>query len=192
MNDTEYTCPDQTKGHFYTAPTRVSLVDTQSEHVLNTVPVRLGSADQYDIPFWIRSGFPYEVRSPLKRDSGKPHILALRDFNGDGKALEFAFYVMESCNGPLTMVWGYSQRQDRVIVYEFLIHSNLPGEQDAPRTWMYRFASRKPTGTLHWHYDDWYNSGLHLEYDFRYLPERENFEGTVRTTGGNTNVREKK
>ena len=177
-----YTCPEQTLGHYYRAPTRVSLADTQSRRVLNTVRVTLGNGeDEYDTLFRIRPGHFYEVRGPLIRGAGKPHILALRDFNGDGKALEFAFYVKESCNEPLTMVLGYSQRQDRVIVYEFLIHSNLPGEADS-QVWMYGFTSRKPVAQLHWRYEDWYNSGRHLEYDFRYVPERECFEGTVLIT----------
>jgi len=62
--------------------------------------------DECDIPFRIRSGYFYEVRGPLKHGAGKPHILALKDFNRDRKALEFALYVMESCNGPMTMVLG--------------------------------------------------------------------------------------
>jgi hypothetical protein len=95
--DYEYTCPEQTTGHFYRAPTRVSLIDTQTKRAVNALSVKLGDdADEYDIPFRIRRGYFYEVSSPLTQGAGKPHILALRDFNGDGKALEFAFYVMGS------------------------------------------------------------------------------------------------
>lgn len=180
-DDDPYTCPEQTLGHYYHAPTRVSLLDTQSRRILNTVPLNYAGVDEYDIPFRIRPGYLYEVRGPLTRGAGKPHILALRDFNGDGKALEFAFYVKENCNAPLTMVLGYSQRQDRVIIYEFMIHSNLPDESDR-QMWMYGFASRKPVESLHWRYEDLYNSGRRLKYDFRYVPERERFEGTVLVT----------
>jgi hypothetical protein len=86
------------------------------------------------------------------------------------------------------MVLGYSQRRDRVIVYEFPIHSNLPGQEDGSQMWMYRFTFRKPIAPLHWRYEDLYNSGRRLEYDFRYVPERERFEGTVLITGGDTKV----
>ena len=180
--DAAYTCPEQTLGHYYHAPTRFSsLVDTQSKQVLNSVPVVCCNADEYDIPFRIRPGYLYEVRGLLTHGAGKPHILGLRDFNGDGKVLEFAFYVKESCNEPLTMVLGYSQRQDRVITYEFLIHSNVPGESDS-QLWMYGFTSRKPIEPLHWRYEDLLNSGRRLKYDFRYFPECERFEGTVLIT----------
>ena len=187
--DYDYTCPEQTTGHFYRAPTHVSLVDTQSRRVLNTVPVKLTGADTYDVPFRIRPGYFYHVRGPLTRGAGKPHILALRDFNGDGNALEFAFHVMESCSGPLTMVLGYSVSQDRVIVYEFLLQGAKP---DGPQSWMYRFTFRKPIAPMHWRYDDWYNSGRHIEYDFRYLAERERFEGTARIRDIDLNQLKKK
>ena len=173
-----YTCPEQTLGHFYRAPTRVSLVDTNARRVVNTVPVRLTEDDQYDIPFRIRPGYFYEVPGARKGHAGKPHILSLKDFNGDGKALEFAFYVMESCSGPLTMVMGYSQRQDRVIVYEFLLTHPEPERSGEAQSWMYRFTFDRPVAPMHWKYTDWYNSGTSVDCDFRYFPERERFEGT--------------
>jgi hypothetical protein len=188
-DEIEYTCPDQTRGHFYTAPARVSLVNTESRQVLNTVPVMLAVTDQYDIPFWIKSGFAYEVSGPLKQGSGKPHILALKDFNGDGKALEFAFYVMESCSGPLTMVMGYSERQDRVIVYEFLLKDKSWDKPTEPQSWIYRFSFHKPIAPMHWRYDEWYNSGEREEWDFRYVPDRERFEGTTTVTDSRTNLK---
>jgi hypothetical protein len=185
-----YTCPDQAKGHshFYNTRTRVSLVDTQSRHVVNTVPVDLG-ADEFEIPFLIRRGYYYKVPGPLQQGAGKPHILALRDFNGDGKTLEFAFYWMESCTGPQTMLLGYSQRQDRVIVYDFLLLDQSSGQQDA-EVWMLRFTFQKPVSPLHWRYDDRYNSGDDTKYDFRYIPERERFEGTKLDTDAATNLRQ--
>ena len=33
--DYDYTCPEQTTGHFYRSPTRVSLVDTKAQTVLS-------------------------------------------------------------------------------------------------------------------------------------------------------------
>jgi len=187
--DYDYTCPEQTTGHFYRAPARVSLVDTAGKRVLNTVRVQLSARDEYDVPFRIRPGYPYAVSGPLVKGAGKPHILSLKDFNGDGKALEFAFYVMESCNGPLTMVMGYSERRDQVMIYEFLLQDKAAERQATPQTWMYRFTAHKPIGTMHWQYDEWYNSGAHEEWDFRYIPERETFVGSTVITSGSTNLR---
>ena len=182
--DLEYTCPDQTSGHARLLPARVSLVDTSARKIVNTIPVKNSARDEYYVPLRIRRGYYYEVRRPLKRGEGEPHILALHDFNGDGKALEFAFYVMESCNGPLTMLMGYSQRQDRVIAYEFSFKPAATWEPPGPREWMYRFTFRKPIEKMHWHYIDEYNSGVRVEYDFRYQPDRERFEGGERQISG--------
>jgi hypothetical protein len=163
-------------------------VDTQSGRVLNTVPVKLGGIDELDIPFLIRSGYYYDVPGPLQGGVGKPHLLALRDFNGDGNALEFVFYFMESCAGPQTMVLGYSQRQDRVILYKFLLRDQSSGKEEA-EVWMLRFTFQKPVSPMHWHYEDSYNSGRSIKYDFRYVPARERFEGTKLDTDAATNLR---
>jgi hypothetical protein len=185
-----YTCQEEATGrsHFYRTRTRVSLVDTQSRRVLNTLPVRLGGTDEFDLPYLIRPGFYYEVPSSPGQPAGRPHILALKDLNGDGKALEFAFYWMESCSGPRTMVFGYSRRQDRVILYEFLLRDQATGKQDV-ETWMLRFTFQKPISPMHWIYDDWYNSGDDIKYDFRFVPARERFEGTKLLTDAATHLR---
>jgi len=184
--DLEYTCPVETSGHSRLLPARVSLADTRARKIMNTVPVKLTPRDEYAVPLRIRPGYYYEVRGPLQGGEGAPHILALHDLNGDGKALEFAFYVMESCNGPLTMLMGYSQRLDRVIVYDFLFDPAAPWEPSGPRQWMYRITFRQPIETMHWRYVDEYNSGVHVDYDFRYLPDLERFEGEERQVAGPT------
>jgi hypothetical protein len=185
-----YTCPEQATGHshFYRTRTRISLVDTRSRQVLNTLPVQLDGIDEFDVPFLIRPGYFYEVLGPPLKGAAKPHTLLLRDLNGDGKALEFAFYWMESCTGPRTMVFGYSQRQDRVILYQFLLRDQPSGKQDT-EVWMLRFTFQKPASPMHWRYDDWSNSGGDTKYDFRYVQELERFEGTKLYTDPDTNLR---
>lgn len=180
----EYTCPVEASGHSRLLPARVSLADTRARRIVNTIPVKITAQDEYDVPLRIRPGYFYEVPGPLEGGEGKPHILALHDFNDDGKALEFAFYYMESCNGPLTMLMGYSERQDRVITYEFLLKPGSPWERPGPREWMYRVTFRKPIEKMHWRYIDEYNSGARIEYDFRYQPDRERFQGEERQVGG--------
>jgi hypothetical protein len=184
VGDLEYTCPVQTSGHARLLPARVSLVDTRARKIVNTIPVKISARDEYDVPLRIRPGYYYEVRRPLKRGEGKPHIFSLHDFNDDGRALEFAFYYMESCNGPLTMLMGYSEQQDRVTTYEFSFNPAAPWGPPGPREWMYRVTFRKPTEKMHWHYIDEYNSGVRVEYDFRYQPDRERFDGGERQISG--------
>jgi hypothetical protein len=164
------------------------LVDTQARLVLNTLPITDDPSGLYNIPFRIRPGYFYQVLGPLRNGEGKPRILVLRDLNGDGKALEFCLYVMDSCTGPRTMVIGYSQRQDRVISYAFHLRGDLWSVKDPVATWMDRFAFQKPLSPMHWRYDFWYNSGTHIAFDFRYVPEHECFEGTVRTSDSWTDL----
>src|SRR6266849_7706903 len=38
--DEPYTCPEETRGSYYTGRTRVSLVDTKSRRIINTVMIR--------------------------------------------------------------------------------------------------------------------------------------------------------
>jgi len=49
---------------------------------------------------------------------------------------------------------------------------------------MYRATFRKPIEKMHWHYIDEYNSGVRVEYDFRYQPGRERFQGEERQISG--------
>jgi hypothetical protein len=82
------------------------------------------------------------------------------------------------------MVMGYSEPQDRVILYQFYFRDPVTKAQVPPKAWLLRFAFRKPIESMHWRYEDWYNSGTHDELDFRYIPARERFEGTERYTLG--------
>jgi hypothetical protein len=87
------------------------------------------------------------------------------------------------------MVMGYSERQDRVIVYEFLLHEKSSANRAVPQIWMYRLAAHKPVAPMHWQYDEWYNSGVHETWGFQYVPARERFEGTTIITDSATDLR---
>ncbi|SRR5712691_5006913 len=98
--DEPYTCPEETRGSYYTGRTRVSLVDTQSRRIINTVRVRqeyITGADTFDIPYQIHSGSYYHVGGVPEGQEGKPTIMQLKDYNGDGKALEFALFDALFC-----------------------------------------------------------------------------------------------
>src|SRR5450631_3267568 len=64
-----YTCPEQTRGSYYSGPTRISLVDVQTHKVINTVkisPEPGEGADEFDIPYSIRPEFYYHVEGAAK------------------------------------------------------------------------------------------------------------------------------
>src|SRR3984893_7641912 len=94
-----YTCPEYTRGGYYSGPTRVSLVDTQTHRVINTVKILTGESegeDEFDLPYNIRSDFYYHVEGVPKESEGKPTIMWLKDYNGDGRAVEFALFIVGS------------------------------------------------------------------------------------------------
>src|SRR5262245_36405465 len=111
-----YTCPDETRGSCYSGPTRVSLINTTTRTVINTIEIKdwhfvegveglENKADSFDIPYAIRKGYYYHVEDAGDAPAGdapagdapegvemKARVMWLKDYNGDGKALEFALF----------------------------------------------------------------------------------------------------
>jgi hypothetical protein len=113
-----YTCPEQTRGSYYSGELNVTLVNSLTDDVINTLKVKGNEdSDEIDIPYLIRSGYYYSVSYGSPLVEGKPTIMTLKDYNGDGKAQEFALFDAEACMGLGTSLIGYSQKQDRVIQY---------------------------------------------------------------------------
>lgn len=188
-DDEIYTCPDETRGSFYRGPTRVSLVDTAARRVLNTVRVTEeyeGGADEFDLPYSIRRGsLYYHVEGVPVGKAGKPEIMYLRDFNGDGEALEFTLYDAQACMGLATSLFGYSLKQDRVIQYPVRVEEVSGAAKSVHvRHWMdYLFAKESVTPGR-WQYEiDYRGRGGTLDkHEFRYNPKLERFEGSVRSS----------
>ena len=116
--DEIYTCPEYTRGHYFTGQTRISLVDLKTNKIINTIKIKGegGEADSFDVPYKIARGYYYQIVKSNAKEA-KPIILALKDFNGDGKAHEFVLYDAVACMGLQTALIGYSERQDNVIQY---------------------------------------------------------------------------
>lgn len=178
----EYTCPDETRGSYYSGPTRVSLVDTQAGRVINTIRIKEeADEDSFDIPYKIRATY-YEVGGVARGREGKPTILALQDFNGDGRPLEFALFDAVACMGLETALLGYSVRQDRVIQYPISLSANREGiRTQEVSTWIDYLFSKKPTTPRHWKYEIDYRgrNGTLDKYEIRYNAQVEKFAGTL-------------
>ena len=120
----EYTCPDATRGNYFEGPTRVSLLDTATGKIINTIKIAPDAeADTFDIPYRIRDGY-YSVPNLMPNKEGRPHIMLLKDYNGDGRKLEFAFFNAEACMGLGTTLIGYSTVRDRVWQYPIVLVEN--------------------------------------------------------------------
>lgn len=188
LPDEPYTCPEETRGSYYNGATRVSLVDTRTRRIINTIRIRQDyyeGADEFDIPYLIRSGSYYYVAGVPEGREGKPTIMRLRDYNGDGKALEFALFDAQACMGLQTTLIGYSERQDKVIQYPILVVVEEKGKRSVEiRRWTDYLFSKQPKSAGYWKYEIDYRGrgGLLDKYEIRYNRRAERFEGKVVST----------
>lgn len=180
-----YTCPEETRGSHYSGATRISLVDIQTRRIINTLRITQEyneEADEFDVPYRIHSGSYYRVKDvPVGRE-GKPTLMWLRDFNGDGRALEFALFDALACMGLQTTLIGYSARQDKVIQYPTrLVVEEKAKRSVSVRRWVDYLFSGKSKGAGYWKYEVDYRGrgGLLAKYEIRYNRRAERFEGKV-------------
>jgi hypothetical protein len=185
----EYTCPDETRGSYYDRPTRVSLFDTEARKLINTIVVRdehITEKDFLHLPYRIRAGGYYHVAGVAAGQEGKPTLIWLRDYNGDGRALEFALFDALACMGLETTLIGYSRAQDKVIQYPIrLTVTDVAGERSTRQSlWADYLFSKTPETPGHWKYEiDYRGRGGTLDqYEIRYNPQAERFEGTLLST----------
>jgi len=112
----------------------------------------------------------------------------LRDYNGDGKAWEFALFDAEACMGLATTLIGYSEHQDKVIQYEtHLIVKTSKGKRSATtETWTDYLFSKTPNSPGFWKYEvDYRGRGGSLnKYEVHYDTRNERFWGKRSETGG--------
>jgi hypothetical protein len=179
-----YTCPEETRGYYLSGPLRVSLLDTRTRRVINTLKVTQEYAegvDTFDIPYKIHEGY-YRVPGVRVRREGKPVIMWLRDYNGDGRAQEFALFDALACMGLPTTLIGYSESKDRVIQYPVNLSVMEEGKRSQKTTyWPDYLFSRQPNRPGYWKYEiDYTGRGGSLDrWEIRYDMRRESFEGTL-------------
>jgi hypothetical protein len=184
-SDEIYTCPEETRGSFYRGPARVSLVDGKAGRIINTLKVIQEDSDgqaEFDLPYRIHAGY-YHVPGVAKGREGKPTILHLRDFNGDGKAHEFALFDALACMGLETALFGYSEKQDRVIQYPVRLETEYAGEKTTETlNWVDYLFTKLPTpdGFRRYEVDYRGRNGTLDSYVVRYNASAERFEGTVK------------
>lgn len=174
-----YTCPEYTRGHFYSGQTRVSLVDLKSGKAINTIAIKSEDQDSFDIPYKI-APYYYQVANKKIKES-RPLILALKDFNGDGKAHEFVLYKTEGCMVLMTALIGYSETQDQVIQYRTVLKTVGGQSKSETVDWVDHLFNKQPITRGVWKYSiDYRGRGGTLDqYEIRYNPKLERFEGTL-------------
>ncbi len=180
--DEPYPCPDQSRGSFYSGPTRVSLVNSATNSIINTVIVK-EDEDSFDVPYAIRKGYYYRVGALTRNGvEAKPTIMWLKDYNGDGNALEFALFDAPACMGLDTTLIGYSEKQDRVIQYPVSLEV-IEGSKHSNRVtmWADYLFNTKPRRPGYWKYEIDYRgrAGSLDKWEVRYNAAKERFEGKL-------------
>lgn len=187
--DEPYTCPAQTRGDNYSGQTRVSLVDTDKNKIINTVEIRpedeegVKAEDTFDIPYRMRKGYFYHVEGKAE---GKPTIMHLKDYNGDSDASEFALFDALACMPIVTTLIGYSESKDKVVQYPVEMTIERDDEKPKNEVWLWTpyLFSEKPISPGYWKYEvDFRGRGGSLaKYEVRYNPQTEKFVGKLVAT----------
>jgi hypothetical protein len=181
--DDIYTCPDQTRGSYYSGRANVSLVNTSNTLVINTLEIKGVDIDgpntEVDLPYMIRAGYYYSVPGGSSNVERKPRIMSLKDYNGDRFSHEFALFNAEACMGRDTTLIGYSIRRDKVIQYPITI-SDAEGKRTV--YWLDYLFSKKPISAGRWRYDiDYRGRGGTLDrFEVRFNDQNESFTATIR------------
>jgi hypothetical protein len=180
--DDIYTCPDETLGSHYTGAAKVTLVDLTTNRPINTLEISGFDIDgpnpEIDIPYLIRRGYYYAVPNGSSKIERKPEIMRLKDYNGDGRILEFALFDKQACTDLSTTLIGYSELRDRVIQYP--ITTTAP-EGVFTNYWFDYLFSKKPISSGHWKYEiDYRGRGGTLDkFEVRYNKKKEAFVATI-------------
>jgi hypothetical protein len=168
-------CPDMTRGCHYSGPTRVSLVDSTSHSIINTLIIYepWDNDDTFDVPFKFLTPGPYHHKV-LSRAT---RVLWLHDYNDDGKALEFALYDALTCSDMLTTLIGYSERQDKIIQYPINVtyEGQGAGSQPPVMYWAESLFLKKPIRRGFWRYTLAFPGGPQEDWEVRYSSEDEAF-----------------
>lgn len=181
-----YTCPEETRGSFYSGPTRVTLYDLKEKRIINTINILqnyfdgLDKEDSFDVPYRIHAGSYYHVAGVPKDKEGKPTIMWLKDYNGDSRSLEFALFDALFCMGLPSTLIGYSPYQDKVIQYPINLKIKNEKEQTSKVSlWCDYLFSIKPNKPGVWKYEiDYRGRGGSLDkYEVTYDPKTEEFHG---------------
>jgi hypothetical protein len=184
--DDIYTCPDYTRGSYYSGPGRVSLINNSNRQIINTIKIAGAddqASDEVELPYAIRKGYYYRVATRTEKGAeAKPNILWLKDYNGDGRAFEFALFEAEACMGLQTTLIGYSEKQDKVIQYpiQVLVSDNAK-QSNRESFWADYLFNSKPARPGFWKYEIDYRgrAGSLDKWEVRYNPAKERFEGKL-------------
>lgn len=182
-----YTCPDQSRGSYWSGPTRLSLLDTRKGVLRNTIPIAdpLEEGDSFDLPYRIPASdnFPYFVPQASGKDQeGRPALLTLRDLTGDGKAREFFLASAGNCMLLLSAAFGYDPKKDQALQYDVALTSAEAGKvTDSTANWLNFWPLKKGgnKGRYQWQVDLRGRAGCLERYAIAYDAAKGRFAGRL-------------
>lgn len=172
-----YTCPEETRGHYYSGKANVSLIDLKTKKTINTIEIDTNGENSIDLPYLIHRGY-YTIPKIDKNKEGKPILMNLKDYNADGKPYEFALFNALACMGLDTTLIGYSQKQDKVIQYPIELKTH---DKISNGFWADYLFGHKPNKKGVWVYQIDYRgrAGSLDKYEIHYDKTRELFYGKL-------------
>jgi hypothetical protein len=179
-----YSCPDEADGTLgYRGTVGVALVDTRKGVLINSIET-VRSDGHYGLPIEvpvIYYDLPYDSSRVIIKDGVRMlenPVLYLKDYNGDGRALEFALSSRACCNDLclFTSLVGYSRTSDRVIQYPVVTtYTDTKGKVTVSTNyWCGTLFSKEPVAPGRWEYKE-YAQGDYVSCRARYDAQNEQF-----------------
>jgi hypothetical protein len=183
-----YTCPEISRGNYYSGKAYLSLVDTDLKKVVQTIKIpgiKYQKADgkieekNIDLPIKIRPGNLYPVNNfkSFFQDE-TPVVLDLKDFIGDGNKTQFVLFDAIDCAEIDTLLAGYDCEDDKILVYPVELQIN---KNQGIGYWMDRFYLQQSTKKHVWNYSLNYKhrGGCIDKYNIEYIPAQKSFLGNL-------------
>lgn len=183
-----YTCPDRSRGSYWSGPTRLSLLDTANMTLRNTLAIKdpLGEDDVFDLPYQLpgTDGYPYFVPQGFGPERvGQPELLRLRDLDGDGAAREFSLASAGNCMLLLLAAFGYDPDSDTVrsLPVTLTVRKDRGATETTTDTWLnfWPLTTGGRDGRYQWEVDTRGRAGCLERYAVAYDRTHRRFSGTL-------------
>ena len=146
-------CPDAVMGRRLRGLTAVSLVDTGALRLINTVAIHRGNElDSFEIPIRASADGYYAVPKTDKFGLGRPRILNLRDYTGEGVEAQFPLFSYEGCGLSSGTMLGYSQILDKIVQYPVTELGGGKSGEDITSFWAEHVFWEQPIQPGHWNF----------------------------------------
>ena len=185
---------DRVYGDHWLGPTFLSLVDPSELRLINTIRIRRNEQAPEDkyfaVPFLALNG-PYYVPHSDKDGKGKPVLLHLQDFTGEGVGGQFVLFDHVASGIAAGSVQGYSVKSDSAVQYpiELLLDNFKPVVQ----TWANQVFESKQSRPGYWKFtwEQGHGDENWVDEEVRFDPARQLFveKKTLRPSPGSDQFR---